>query len=58
VNVLLWIFQSVLAAVFLFVGGMKIVRNREELAKVFRWAAQFSDATVKSIGLLDIWASA
>ena len=53
VNVLLWVFQSLLAAAFLAVGGMKIVRDRAELAAAFGWVEQFSDASVKIIGLLD-----
>lgn len=52
-NILLWVFQSLLAAAFLGVGGMKIVRDRAELAAVFGWVEQFSDASVKIIGLLD-----
>lgn len=52
-NVLLWVFQSLLAVAFLVVGGMKIVRNRAELAQVFGWVEQFSDPSVKIIGLLD-----
>lgn len=53
-NVLLWVFQSLLAAAFLAVGGMKIVRDRAALAAVFGWVEQFSDTSVKIIGLLDI----
>ncbi|GHB59065.1 hypothetical protein GCM10010306_060710 [Streptomyces umbrinus] len=53
-NVLLWVFQSLLAAAFVAVGGMKIVRSRAELAETFGWVAQFSDTSVKIIGLLDV----
>ena len=52
-NVLLWVFQSLLAAAFLVVGVMKIVRDRSRLAEVFGWVAQFSDVSVKTLGVLD-----
>lgn len=54
-NVLLWVFQSYLAASFVVFGGMKILRDRAELAKTaFGWVEQFSDTSVKVIGLLDV----
>ncbi|WP_329343409.1 DoxX family protein [Streptomyces sp. NBC_01352] len=53
-NVLLWIVQSLLAVVFVALGTMKFVRTRAQLASVFAWVEQFSDATVKAIGLLEI----
>ncbi|MFF4806324.1 DoxX family protein [Streptomyces sp. NPDC001351] len=56
-NVLLWVFQAYLAASFVVFGGMKILRDREELAKTaFGWVEDFSDTSVKLIGLLDVLA--
>ncbi|MEV5842385.1 DoxX family protein [Streptomyces sp. NPDC051985] len=52
-NVLLWLFQSLLAVAFLAVAGLKIVRSRERLASVFGWVEDFPDAVVKGTGLLD-----
>lgn len=55
-NVLLWIVQSLLAVAFAALGTMKFVRPRAQLASVFAWVEQFSDSTVKAIGLLEILA--
>ncbi|GGN39320.1 DoxX family protein [Streptomyces fuscichromogenes] len=52
-NLLLWILQSLVAAVFLAVGTMKLVRNRVQLASVFGWVGQASDTFVKISGVLD-----
>ncbi|MFF7472318.1 DoxX family protein [Streptomyces sp. NPDC008092] len=52
-NLLLWILQSLVAAVFLAVGTMKLVRNRVQLAPVFGWVGQASDTFVKISGVLD-----
>lgn len=53
-NVLLWIFQAYLATSFVLFGGMKILRDREELAKTaFGWVEEYSDTFVKGVGLLD-----
>lgn len=52
-NVVLWVVQSLLAVAFLTVGAMKLVRTRTQLASAFGWVEQFSDASVKTIGLLD-----
>ncbi|MFJ9380762.1 DoxX family protein [Streptomyces sp. NPDC101455] len=55
-NVLLWIVQSLLAAAFVALGTMKFVRTRAQLASAFGWVEQFSDTTVKTIGLLEVLA--
>jgi uncharacterized membrane protein len=57
VNVLIWVAQSLLAAVFLLVGLIKIVRSRAQLASTFGWVEQFSDGSVKAIGVLEVLAA-
>ncbi|MEV5955416.1 DoxX family protein [Streptomyces sp. NPDC051987] len=52
-NILLWVVQSFLAAVLLAVGAMKIFRSRTGLAATFGWVEEFSDSSVKAIGVLD-----
>lgn len=52
-NVLLWVFQALLAVAFVVVGAMKILRSRERLASVFGWVADFPDVVVKGTGVLD-----
>lgn len=53
-NAVLWVAQSLLAAAFLTIGGMKLVRTRAQVAAVFAWAADFSDASVKALGVLEV----
>ncbi len=51
-NVLLWVVQSLLAAAFLALGTLKLVRTRAQLASAFPWVQQFPDPAVKTIGVL------
>ncbi|MFF5140090.1 DoxX family protein [Streptomyces sp. NPDC013157] len=54
-NVLLWVFQCYLAVSFVAFGTMKIVRDRQKLAlTAFGWVEEFSDNSVKLIGLFDV----
>lgn len=39
-EVLLWIVQSLLAAAFLALGTMKLVRTRARLTSTFTWVRQ------------------
>ena len=55
-NILLWIIQSLLAVGFVVLGAMKLVRTRAQLASTFAWVGQFSDSSVKVIGLLEVLA--
>jgi hypothetical protein len=52
-NIALWIIQSLLAAAFLALGTMKLLRTRAQLAAAFPWVQQFSDRPVKLIGVLE-----
>jgi uncharacterized membrane protein len=52
-QIALWIASGLLAAAMLATGVMKLVTPRVELAKKFRWAATWSDANVKLLGLAE-----
>ena len=54
-NVALWIVAGVLAVAMLGSGLMKAVQPREKLVKSgLAWAEDFSPATVKLIGVLEV----
>jgi len=56
VNVVLWIVAGLLAAVYLAAGGMKVATPREKLLANpnTAWTADYSDADVKGIGVVEI----
>lgn len=57
-NVVLWIVAAVLAAVFLAAGAMKLTRSKEKLAESgLAWTEDFSPATVKAIGAVELLAA-
>src|SRR5262245_17501519 len=53
-NHALWILQGLLGATFLMSGVVKLVMRRLELAQYAAWATDFSDRTVKLIGLVEV----
>ena len=56
-NVVLWVIASVLAAMFLAAGVMKLTRPREKLAASgLKWTEDFSPGVVKLIGALELLA--
>ncbi|MFJ8026850.1 DoxX family protein [Streptomyces sp. NPDC096311] len=57
-NVFLWILASLLAALFLLTGVMKLSRTGEQLAESgMKWAPEFPPALVKAIGALEVLAA-
>ncbi len=56
-NVVLWIVQGVLAAVFLMAGVMKATQPREKLLKRLPWVEDFSTGTVRFIGVMELLAA-
>ncbi|MFC4114953.1 DoxX family protein [Nonomuraea zeae] len=56
-NVLLWILQVVLAAVFAGLGTLKCIRAKEKLEPMLPWTADFSAGTVRFIGLAELLAA-
>jgi hypothetical protein len=60
-NTATWIVQGVLAFALIGAGLMKLVKSREALLSSgpsMAWAEDFSDGTVKLIGLLEVAAAA
>ena len=54
-NTALWIVQGVLGFAFFAAGAMKLASSKDQLVKKGQaWAADFSDASVKLIGLAEI----
>ncbi|MFI5966427.1 DoxX family protein [Streptomyces asoensis] len=52
-NVLLWTVQCVLAALFLIAGVMKSTQPKEKLVGPLPWTADFSQGTVRFIGIVE-----
>jgi uncharacterized membrane protein YphA (DoxX/SURF4 family) len=54
-NIVLWILQGALAAVFLNAGATKIAKPKEELvAPMGEWLNSFSASGVKLLGLVEV----
>ena len=53
-NAALWIVQILLALVFLMAGIMKATRSKEKLAERMDWVEDFSEGTIRLIGILEI----
>jgi uncharacterized membrane protein len=55
-NTALWILQGVLACAFLGLGILKITQPKEKLGHNMGWVNDFASGTVKTIGLLEVFA--
>ena len=53
-NVILWIVQGLLAALFAIAGAMKVSQPKERLADRLPWVADFSAAAVRFIGVVEL----
>lgn len=53
-NIVLWVIAIVLAVAFAAAGFLKVTSPREKLAENMDWVEDFSDRTVKLIGVLEI----
>lgn len=56
-NIAIWVLQAVLALLFLAAGAMKASKSREELAESMGWVEDFSEKSIRSIGLVEILAA-
>jgi uncharacterized membrane protein YphA (DoxX/SURF4 family) len=54
VNIVLWIVQGLLAAMFLMAGITKSTQPREKLAKQMPWVEDFSTPVVRLIGVSEL----
>lgn len=53
-NIFLWVLQAVLAALFAMAGAMKVSQPTDKLAERLPWVADFSTATVRFIGAVEL----
>jgi uncharacterized membrane protein len=56
-NVVLWIVQGLLAAMFAIAGVMKSTQPKDKLADRMPWVQDFSPATVRFIGIVELAAA-
>lgn len=56
-NIALWIIAGLLAVVFTFAGGAKIVVPKEKIAKKQAWVEDWSAGAIKTIGALEVLAA-
>jgi uncharacterized membrane protein YphA (DoxX/SURF4 family) len=58
-NIVLWILQGLIAAMFAMAGLMKLSKSRNELMKQkdMNWVESVSDGNLKIIGLLELLAA-
>jgi len=54
IRITLWIAQFIVAAMFIMSGFMKLFTPIPELAKMVPWAADYSEAFVRFIGIVDL----
>jgi len=55
-DVAVWVLQVLLALAFLLAGVMKSTQPRQKLATNMGWVEDFSDNTVRTIGVLELLA--
>jgi uncharacterized membrane protein YphA (DoxX/SURF4 family) len=55
-NAAVWVLQVLLALAFLLAGAMKSTQPRQKLATSMGWVEDYSDNTVRTIGLLEVLA--
>ena len=53
-NIVLWILQNLLALMFAAAGGAKLTRPREKLRRNMAFVEDFSDRSVKLIGVAEM----
>ena len=53
-NVVLWIIQGLLAALFAFTGSAKLIVPREKLEKRMHWAASWPRWRIRLLGLAEV----
>lgn len=53
-NIVLWVIQIILAAVFLTAGLMKLVFPKKKLEKAFEWVKDFSQNKIQIIAAFEI----
>jgi uncharacterized membrane protein YphA (DoxX/SURF4 family) len=54
-NTILWIFQVVLAMMFLMAGAMKMMQPKDKMAEKMAWVEDFSQDQIRGIGMLEVF---
>jgi len=54
-DLVLWIIQWLLTVMLLAFGSMKLIKSKQELSEKMAWVEDFSQATIKSIGALQVF---
>jgi len=57
-NTLLWIFQGLLAAMFMMTGAMKLVTKKEAVADTMGYVNDFTQNQLYGIGVLELMGAA
>ncbi len=53
-NVAYWIIAGLLAAFYLYAGGVKVIRSREQLRPMMAWVDSTPMPAVRAIGLVEV----
>ncbi|GAB2916879.1 DoxX family protein [Streptomyces mayteni] len=53
-NVAYWLFAGLLAAFYLYAGGLKAVRSRDRLRPMMAWVDSTPMPAVRAIGLIEV----
>jgi len=56
-NTVLWIFQGILAGIFMMTGIMKVIQKKDNLKDKMGFVEDFSQQQIKGIGILEILGS-
>jgi uncharacterized membrane protein YphA (DoxX/SURF4 family) len=56
-NVVIWIVQGLLAAMFLFSGGMKVTQPEEKLREQMSWIEHYPENSVRLVGAAEVLAA-
>jgi hypothetical protein len=53
-NIAVWIVSGLLALLYVFTGGAKILRSKEALAPTMSWTRSARPGVIKAVGILEI----
>ncbi|MDX2564526.1 DoxX family protein [Streptomyces sp. TX20-6-3] len=54
-NIAYWIVSGILAAFYLYAGGMKVSRSREQLRPMMAWVDRVPASAVRALGAVELW---
>lgn len=53
-NILIWVFQGILAGMFLMTGTMKVIKKKDDLKDQMGFVEDFTQQQINGIGILEI----